>query len=344
LKSAINTLATPLPPNFNSLCSNVVAGVEQDIQATTIDGVDGLLASWNLPTQVSSFLSNIKFSEDVSYQTYRFSIQTGETKLQEFIASGKNNGEQIILAYMKVETSGSPIQQYVATRRCKSSWIVFNKCSTVYNPRGFTTDEIMSIQNGLLFHGYNKLLNEVDSLNTMLAISMEIAEPSTHLLQATTEPEQLNWLEKAIISSYKQLKEQFDTQTQSEVVKKITNLGFNTFSEDAEIKYIKNMDGKYFDAFSQNLVNGLDVDEETRKKVKEYMYMVPFTEIGQWNMMRTMFNVNQVSNANYLCLMTYINEDNKYSIYTVQMKNSFEIAPDILIVRDSKSSWGGLFK
>jgi hypothetical protein len=26
------------------------------------------------------------------------------------------------------------------------------------------------------------------------------------------------------------------------------------------------------------------------------------------------------------------------------MKNSFEFAPDILIVRDSKSSWGGLFK
>ena len=93
LKSAINTLATPLPPNFYSLCSNVVASTEQDIQATTIDGVDGLLASWNLPTQVSSFLANIKFSEDVSYQTYRFSIQTGETKLQEFIASGKNNGE-----------------------------------------------------------------------------------------------------------------------------------------------------------------------------------------------------------------------------------------------------------
>ena len=64
------------------------------------------------------------------------------------------------------------------------------------------------------------------------------------------------------------------------MVKKITNLGFNTFTEDAEIRYIKNMDGKYFDAFSQNLVNGLDVDEETRTKVKEYMSMVPFTDIG----------------------------------------------------------------
>jgi len=94
------------------------------------------------------------------------------------------------------------------------------------------------------------------------------------------------------------------------------------------------MDGKFFVAYSQNLVNGLDVNEETRAKVKEFMYMVPFTEIGQWNMMRTMFNVNEVSNANYLCLMTYINEENKYSIYQVQMKNSFEIAPDILIMRD----------
>ena len=71
--------------------------------------MDSLLTSWNLPTEVSSFLANIKFSDDVSYQTYRFSLQAGETKLQEFIASGKNNGEQIILAYMKVETYGSPI-------------------------------------------------------------------------------------------------------------------------------------------------------------------------------------------------------------------------------------------
>lgn len=71
----------------------------------------------------------------------------------------------------------------------------------------------MSIQNGLLFHGYNKLLNEVDSLNTLLAVSMETVESTTHLLLASTEAEQLNWLEKAIISSYKQLKEQFDVQT-----------------------------------------------------------------------------------------------------------------------------------
>ena len=78
----------------------------------------------------------------------------------------------------------------------------------------------------------------------------------------------MNWLEKAIIESYKQMKAQFDVDTKSEVVKKITDLTFNSFVADAEIKYIKNMDSKYFTAFSANLVNGLDVaDEETRKKI-----------------------------------------------------------------------------
>lgn len=104
------------------------------------------------------------------------------------------------------------------------------------------------------------------------------------------------------------------------------------------------MDGKYFDAFAANLVNGFDVDATTRAKLQEYMQMVPFTDIGQWNMFRSMYNVNKVSNANYICMMTFQDENNKFSVYTVQMRNSFEIAPDILIVRDSKSSWGGLFK
>ena len=50
LKSAIGQLNTPLPGNFNSLCTNVVSSVSQDIQSTTIDGVDGVLAAWNLPS------------------------------------------------------------------------------------------------------------------------------------------------------------------------------------------------------------------------------------------------------------------------------------------------------
>ncbi len=59
------------------------------------------------------------------------------------------------------------------------------------------------------------------------------------------------------------MKDQFDSEVHSEVVKKISKLGFNSFVENAEIKYIKNMDGKYFNAFAANLMSGLEVDHET---------------------------------------------------------------------------------
>ena len=63
------------------------------------------------------------------------------------------------------------------------------------------------------------------------------------------------------------MKAQFDSEVHSEVVKKISKLGFNLFVEDAEIKYIKNMDGKYFNAFAASLVSGLDVDYLTASKI-----------------------------------------------------------------------------
>lgn len=116
MKNAIETLSTPLPPSFGALCTNVVSNVQQDIQQTTMDGVDGVLAAWKLPQQVSSFLANIKFSEEVTYQTYRFALQHGTSELQEFVASGRNNGDKIVMAYMKVQVRGTAIQQYVKTR------------------------------------------------------------------------------------------------------------------------------------------------------------------------------------------------------------------------------------
>ena len=66
-------------------------------------------------------------------------------------------------------------------------------------------------------------------------------------------------------------------------------------------------------------------------------------ESNVWNMMRTIFNVKEVSKANYFNIMSYINDEGLYSLYIVEMNNNFEIAPDILIMKDSKSILGGMF-
>ena len=85
------------------------------------------------------------------------------------------------------------------------------------------------------------------------------------------------------------------------------------------------------------------IDGASKDKVREFLDFAPFTEVGQWNMMRSMYNANKKSAANYVCLMTYRDEQNRMSIYIANMKNSFQVAPDLLILRSSRSSFGGLF-
>jgi len=99
-------------------------------------------------------------------------------------------------------------------------------------------------------------------------------------VRATKGTEPQNWLEKAIKSSYLVMKEQFNVKTHSEAVKKITNLGFNSFVLDADIRFIKEMEGDYFPDFTKNFINNLDVTEDVRAQVQRYMDSVPFSDIN----------------------------------------------------------------
>jgi len=90
-------------------------------------------------------------------------------------------------------------------------------------------------------------------------------------------------------------------------------------------------------------LTALKVDAANKQKIQEFLEFAPFTEVGNWNMMRSMYSAKKQSDAQYVCLMTYRDEQNRMSVYQVNMKNKFKVAPDILILRSSKSSFGGLF-
>lgn len=67
------------------------------------------------------------------------------------------------MAYMKVHVTGQPLQQYFTTRDCSKRWFK-KRCHDTTHARGFTTDEVMAIQNGMLHHGYNRLNQEVNGM------------------------------------------------------------------------------------------------------------------------------------------------------------------------------------
>jgi hypothetical protein len=68
-----------------------------------------------------------------------------------------------------------------------------------------------------LHYGYIKLKSEVGQLSAFVEALPHIEAKAITRVHATDD-EKMNWLEKAIIESYRQMKAQFDTETHSEVV------------------------------------------------------------------------------------------------------------------------------
>jgi len=62
-----------------------------------------------------------------------------------------------------------------------------------------------------------------------------------------------------------------------------------------------------------------------------------------WTMFRAMFSVDEGGNNKYICIMTMRHPENKFSFLVADMKATFKLSPDLLIVRHSTSYLGGLF-
>jgi hypothetical protein len=117
-----------------------------------------VLAKWALPKAVSDFMLNIKYADSLGYQTFNFVLKQSETSIAEYIAAGRNYQGEIFIAFIGLTVQGTPITQYSYWQACKRRWYGRKVCWTESAPRGFYTNELLSIQNGLLHHGYNALL------------------------------------------------------------------------------------------------------------------------------------------------------------------------------------------
>ena len=95
----------------------------------------------------------------------------------------------------------------------------------------------------------NDVMDSNDYFEEIEEVEDELDEDIPENVMAYDQEKQ-NWLERAVIETYKNMKAQFEGETKREVVKKIQNLGFENFVQDAEIKFIKNLQGKYFPNFA----------------------------------------------------------------------------------------------
>ncbi len=61
-------------------------------------------------------------------------------------------------------------------------------------------------------------------------------------------------------------------------------------------------------------------------------------------MFRTLYSEDSTGNCKYICVLSQKTDAGKYSFFVANMAASFKLSPDLLVVRKTKSYFGGLFK
>jgi hypothetical protein len=74
MRKSINNLKQDVPANFVSYFKNVAGASSFDVRDIEFDGVDNVLAEWNLEPKATEFLRNIKFADSASFHSLNFQI------------------------------------------------------------------------------------------------------------------------------------------------------------------------------------------------------------------------------------------------------------------------------
>ena len=178
MRKSINNLKQDVPANFVSYFKEVAGASSFDVRDTDFEGVDQVLAEWNLEPKATEFLRYIKFADSASFHSLNFQIQLQNGAVEEYVASGTNQNGRIVLAYVHVQAWGTAIYPGESVRHCKKR-VFKKKCHThIYN-RAFTASELQVIQNGLLGHAYIQLEVKFDELQSKLIKNPLIIDSNT---------------------------------------------------------------------------------------------------------------------------------------------------------------------
>lgn len=277
LKNSIAQLNTPLPGDYPRLASVPATQVSFDTQQTTPANVPTVLRNWQLPAEVYNFMLQISFMEEAVFKTFHFVVSNGQSHVDEYVASGKNINSVVTMTYMKVVSQASTIQQYQSVRTCHKCWL-FAKCCKNHNEnRGFTLAELTDIQHGLLHYGYTALLAKV---NEVKPAALEFA--TKQVLRPALGDKNVIDLEQSLENSYNILKEKFQTETKTEVVKSVIGLRFDEFEQNTQIQYVKNLQGAHFDDYANYLMSLVNIAPALSQDFRDYFELSKFTDANAW--------------------------------------------------------------
>ncbi|PAA93599.1 hypothetical protein BOX15_Mlig000053g1 [Macrostomum lignano] len=149
---------------------------------------------------------------------------------------------------------------------------------------------------------------------------------------------------QAGVKLYGQIAKTFSTKKTSQIVGKIIGKGFDFFSMQSRAHVISRMNPVFLPRFLGMLDRLYGFPAKYLPQVSAVMEMVQFVGHQDWNKNDFLFDVNSGGHNAWVTVLSNRNEDGTFNFLIANVRQRFRLAPDVLIIKESKSVLGGIYQ
>jgi len=364
MKAEAQKLSQAMPGDA-AIMTNIQSTEDHNIGRTTSDGLMTFLNTWNVPADVKTKFQMAAFADSVNFETFTFSTTQSTTHLDEYVGATKNVNGIIVLGYMHVAATGTPVPQHdtVKIHECHRCWLVARCCSDHYEypVRGFTEPELEAMIDIIRATAYAKLVSTLDSLPTMLVnyasiLQLPGASPlkviaQPQLMQTTPAPtpapSSLDLLQQAIakvVADFQQIESAMHSESSSTIVQQITGRGFSSFSESVNVEKIMGVSDAMQAQFIQVLGSNIQMPAGRQQDLNNILMDTMYIDSTTWVAYQLQFALNSGGTCKSVTILAHHDSTaGKTDYFVADVQASFTLAPDLFVISESHSYFGGLF-
>ena|SRR3990167_9035745 len=140
----------------------------------------------------------------------------------------------------------------------------------------------------------------------------------------------------------------FATKVTTTLIGEYKSKGFSHYSLNADTRRFYGIKGSMIDTFTTTITKILTdyhPDAEKQRKVKAAIGMIQFVEDQAWTMDDVSIDTGRPDSTDRFFTIISNNENfgEKYNFVSMNVKSTFTLAPNLLIYKQTKSVFGGLF-
>jgi len=185
---------------------------------------------------------------------------------------------------------------------------------------------------------------EIDTVVTSFRGTLPARAFARHALTKDAEGLVKQAISDTIAQKLPELQSAVQSSQSSEIIQRLSGRGFTSFKQSTNIQQVNGVMHQYLDMFLDNIVGQLAVPPSLANDIKDILRVIEFADTNTWFFFRAIFSMQRGAAVKHISVLSRHNQaDDSFDFFIADIQASFDLAPDVLIIRESKSYLGGTF-